>query len=256
MDASYIIIRRLRENLLLRERTEYDALSDIDLIKKAQEGDMYATSLAIERYEDNGFLGRMCSKFFVPGEDHEDTLQIAREGLWDAIASWDGSGNFEAFAGMVIKRKLTVFLQSALANKRMIHNNATSMNQTSDDGEGNESEFGDTIASKEGTPEEEYINKEAEDRIYNYIKSRSKLEQDAIMLFIKGYKIPEIADKLGKPYKSIENALGRMRVNLRAYLNSLGYNESLDPINEATVLNSLEKRVLKNIFNKIVDRGI
>ena len=256
MDSITSIISKLRENILLTEQHEYETLSDLDLISRAQDGDMYATSVMIQRYEDNGFLSRMCAKYFLPGEDEDDVLQLAREALWDAISSWDKTGNFESFAGMLIKRRLSVEIERAEAGKRAIHNNAYSLNHTTSDSEGNESEFGDTLKSTSQSPEEEYVSREAERKIINYIKSRPELEQQAIKLYIDGYKISEIADKLDRTYKSIESALGRLKSQLRAFLDSEEYNESYEELDEATILTSLEKKILKNIFMKIIDRGI
>ena len=68
----------------------------------------------------------------------------------------------------------------------------------------------------EETPEEIMISRENVIGMHERIKERlSKFEYQVLELYLKGYDYTQIAEKLGKQPKAIDNALQRIRSKVR-----------------------------------------
>ena len=68
-------------------------------------------------------------------------------------------------------------------------------------------------------PSVDYINKESFLLLDRFIKEHlSDYEYTVFRLYIEGYKVKEIAQKLKKTEKSVEGAILRMRIKLRRSL--------------------------------------
>lgn len=80
-------------------------LTDEELVFLAKAGDERAFEALLLRYDN--LISNITRKFFIQGTDNNDTLQIARIGLWEAVQNFDKSkGLFRPFMGMVVKRRL------------------------------------------------------------------------------------------------------------------------------------------------------
>ena len=72
------------------------------------------------------------------------------------------------------------------------------------------------IAKEDETPEEIMISRENVIGMHERIKERlSKFEYQVLELYLKGYDYTQIAEKLGKQPKAIDNALQRIRSKVR-----------------------------------------
>lgn len=247
------ILRRLREGRLLQEQEDYSSKSTEELVKLVQDND---DQLALETLMDThkDFLKRMTNKYFMRGADKDDIDQMARIAFWDAISSYDPdkSGSFEAFAGMIIKRSLAKELEKDQAGKRQIHNLAQSLDATLSNEDGEESSIGDMIPSKGESPEEHLLGKEGAKELIKFMKDNfTSKERDVIMRYIKGDKIPQIAEETGVKYKSVENALMRIRNKLKDYLkNSQRESKSIRETSDIEFSDE-EKKVLESVISKI-----
>lgn len=254
MDSSRNIIKKLRENRLLAERTDYSKYSRDELIKLAQGGDQLATETLINSHKD--FIRKMSSKYFLDSGDSDDVEQLATIAFWEAIQDWDMTGDFEAYAGMVIKRRMTDELRKEEAGKRQIHNTAQSLDATVSDDEGSETSIGDRMAASGLSPEEEVLGEEGARELRKFMKEKlSDKELEVIDLKTKGYSNSEIMEETGLSYKQVENAIKRVKDKLAEYMRK-SYKESKQ-IRESKEIEFTdeEKRVLESVLPKIKAEG-
>ena len=244
------IVRKLRENRILNEREDYNSKSVDELIKLAQGGDQLATETLINSHKN--FIKKMSSKYFLDSGDKEDVEQIATIAFWDAINSYnpDKNGDFEAFAGMIIKRKLTDAIRSDDAEKSKINTLANSIDATVSDDEGGELSIGDTLPSKEASPEEQYLGRAGAKELMEFMRDKfSQAERDVIMRYIRGYKVSEIAEETGMKYKSVENALMRVKNKLTDYLRTRESKKIRE--NKSVEFSDEEKQILESVITKV-----
>lgn len=241
------IVKKLRENRILNERKDYSNKSRDELIELAQGGDQLAVETLITSHKD--FIRKMSSKYFLDTGDRDDVEQIATIAFWDAIMKWDMTGNFEAYAGMMIKRKLTDALRSDNTEKTKMNTLANSIDATiATDSEGGETTIGDTLPSKDASPEEQYLGAAGAKELMNFMRDKfSQAERDVIMRYIRGYKVSEIAEETGMKYKSVENALMRVKNKLTDYLRT----RESKKIRENIEFSDEEKQILESVITKV-----
>ena len=243
------IVKKLRENRILNERKDYSDKSRDELITLAQKGDQLAVETLITSHKD--FIRKMSSKYFLDSGDRDDVEQIATIAFWDAIMSWNKTGNFEAYAGMIIKRKLTDELRKDDTEKAKLNNLANSIDATvADDGEGGEMTIGDTLPSKDASPEEQNLGRTGAKELMDFMRDKfSQAERDVIMRYIRGYKVSEIAEETGMKYKSVENALMRVKNKLTDYLRTRESKKIRE--SKGIEFSDEEKQILESVINKV-----
>lgn len=224
MSISEDIVRKLRENRILKERKDYSNYSRDELISMAKDGDQLAFETLVNSYR--GIIKQRSSKYFLDTQDRDDIEQLITIAFWEAVMKWDMTGDFDAFLGMIIKRRMTDELRKDDTEKTRIHTKSASLDTpVASDGEGGEMTLGDTLSNKSLSPEEEYLGKAGARQLMNFIRDKlTQKERDVILLYIKGHKIPEIVEETGMSYKSVDNALNRVKGKISDYLKS--YRES------------------------------
>lgn len=251
------IIKRLRENKILAEKNDYAQSSVKELVDLAQNGDQLAVETLINTHKD--FLNKMTAKYFLASGDKEDVMQVAMIAFWKAIMDWNGSGDFEAYAGMLIKRALSDEIRKEEAGKSQINTLANSLDDTlSDDGEGGGQTVGDTIPSNLDSPEDVAAAHELEAAIDKYLEDTfTEKEREVIQKYIEGYKVSEIAEVLDMPYKRAENILYVIKSKLKEYLKNNSYRES-KKIREGRGIefSDEEKKILKESLDRIEKKRV
>ena len=245
------IVKKLRENRILNERRDYSDKSRDELIQLAKDGDQLAIETLIKSHRD--FIKKMSSKYFLDSGDKDDVEQIATIAFWDAIQAYDPkkNGDFEAFAGMIIKRKLTDAIRKDDTEKAKLNNLANSIDDTvSDDGEGGDLTIGDTLASKDASPEEQYLGKAGARELMEFMRDKfSQAERDVIMRYIRGYKVSEIAEETGMKYKRVENAVMRVKNKLTDYLRTRESKKIRE--SNSVEFSDEEKQILESVITKV-----
>lgn len=245
----------------MNEARDYTEMDRDELIKLAQAGDQYAFDAIVDTHRD--FLRKMTSKYFTTSNDRDrdDLIQMATIALWKAVESYDAdsNGDFEAYAGMIIKRQLTDEIRKESAGKVAINTQAVSLDKDRYDPEGDPNkgetgrvETGDVVASKFLTPEEEVLGEEGARELMQFMKDNfSAKERDVVMRYIDGMSIQEIADAMEIKYKSVENTLMRLRGKLNNYIKS-SYKESEDlDESEGVHFTEKERLALKSILDQM-----
>lgn len=242
------IVKKLRENRILNEREDYTKKDRNELIQLAQSGDQLAVETLIKTHQD--MIINYSKKYHLDTGDFDDIKQYVTIAFWESVMDWDMTGNFEAYAGMRIKRKMADVLRSEDTGKTKISTTAAELDAPAGtDDEGGEMSLGASIPSSSVSVEDTTIGREGYNEILKFMKEKfSETERQAVMMYIKGYKVSEIAEETGMKYKSVENALMRVKNKLADYLRA---RESKKLREDNSLFTDEEKRVLSKVFREI-----
>lgn len=249
MTSASHIVKKLRENRILNERTDYSKKSRDELIQLAQDGDQLALEMLINSHQD--MIINYSKKYNLDTGDFDDIKQYVTIAFWEAVRDWDMTGNFEAYAGMRIKRKMADVLRSEDTEKTKINTKAAELDApVGTDDEGGELSLGASLASSNLSLDDEVIGKEGARDLMKFMRDKfSASEREAIMMYMQGYKVSEIAEETGMKYKSVENALMRVKNKLTDYLRS----RESKIVREGKVIefSDTEKKLVENVINKL-----
>lgn len=156
-------------------------------------------------------LVRACARpMFLAGGDHEDLVQEGMIGLLDAIRSYDlrSETPFASFAALCVRRRMISAVRSASAKKHAPLNDSVPLEQPSGVG---------------ADPEAELISREGFRQFTAALQSRlTPAERAVLSLYLDGYSYDEISRRIGKPAKSVDNAVQRIRRKAAAILGEDG----------------------------------
>ena len=188
------------------EPKAFHDLSDEELCVCSAQGSSGAEEELVRRY---GRLVRMCARpLFLAGGDSEDLIQEGMLGLLSAIRSYDPSkaASFRTYADICIRSKLVNAVQAAQRDKHLPLNHSISFETPLFDGT---SEF---LFSSEESPEDVVIGKEELQERIDALKGQlSGFEAEILSCYLGGLSCAEIADRVGRTYKSVDNAIQRIR---------------------------------------------
>lgn len=191
---------------------QYEALNDTELQMLAASGDREAEEKLAERYLR---LVRVCARpLFLAGGDSEDLIQEGTFGLLSAIRQYspDSSTSFKTFAEHCIRMRLYSAVKSASRLKHFPLNDGISLEQLSEQPGSHLSAVPEFFRR---TPEELVLARESKEELYSaFSQCLSKFEIKVLDLYLDGLSYREIADRLDKSAKSIDNAVQRIRRKL------------------------------------------
>lgn len=193
--------------------SDYSVYSDEELIELSRLGDNDALDYLIGRYV--GLVRQKAFRFFLVGADKEDLIQEGLIGLFKATRDYDSSYNvpFKSFAETCIMRQIATAIKAATRLKHGPLNNSISLSQPLFDDDEETAALMDVICRDTlPNPEEIIINKERYLMIGEKIQSLlSKFEKQVLGYYLQGRTYHDIALKLGKPQKAVDNALQRIK---------------------------------------------
>ena len=191
----------------------YSALSDDELVGLFRSGDGVAGSELAVRYRP---LVKRCTRpYFLVGGDSEDLIQEGMIGLVSSIQSYQpgGSALFRSYAELCVKRRILSAIKAAARFKHMPLNYRLSLEDIySDDGEAL-ARMADERYNL--SPEELIIEQEKKTDLYALCRRiLSPLEKKVLAFYLEGLSYEEIAGRCGKPVKSVDSALQRLKRKL------------------------------------------
>jgi RNA polymerase sporulation-specific sigma factor len=158
---------------------------------------------------------------FLMDGDQDDLLQEGMIGLYKAIRTYDAKKGtaFETFANLCISSQLYSAIKMSNRQKNIPLNSYVSLDMPNERERENgaDSFFGlnRALAVWQQNPEEIVIGQESARSMKKKLYSRlSKLETQVLTLFLKGLTYQEIAERLEKSPKTIDNALQRIKGKL------------------------------------------
>ena len=191
---------------------DYTTASDTGLLNSVIEGDRVAEEILVERYMQ---LVRSCARpLFLAGGDSEDLIQEGMFGLLSAIRQYEPSSgtSFRTFAEHCIRMRLYSAIKSASRLKHLPLNDGVSLEQLSEDSSMQLSAIPDSVRRN---PEDLVLARERTEELYSELAlCLSGLEKNVLSLYLEGLSYREIASRLGKQEKSIDNAVQRIRRKL------------------------------------------
>lgn len=181
--------------------------SDETLRHMAASGDRGAEECLVARYTR---LVRACARpYFLAGGDSEDLIQEGMIGLLSAIRGYDPDreAGFRTYAETCIRNRLLAAVRTAARDKHRALNHSLSLDDPVLEGNLDPSDPG---APK--TPEDLLIGREEREDRMRALRSRlSGFEKTVLEFYLAGFSQSEIAQRVGKPLKSVDNAVQRIR---------------------------------------------
>jgi RNA polymerase sporulation-specific sigma factor len=189
-------------------------LEDLQLVVKARNGDQGALDQLMRRY--TGFVRLKASSYFLAGGDAEDLVQEGLIGLYKAVRDFraDKETSFRSFAELCVTRQIITAIKTATRYKHAPLNTYVSFSHTpagqSSDGE---CTLGDALPGPSvHDPSVVVIStEELQSLVFTLGTGLSKLESDALRLYLEGSSYEDMADELGCDTKTIDNALQRVK---------------------------------------------
>lgn len=161
---------------------------------------------AVFAAEYSRLVSRLVRQFYLRGGDRDDLYQEGMIGLLKAIRSYDPARNdsFEAYASLCIRRQLYDAIRRT-AKLSMREEDALQQLGCSTD------------ASPD--PETQCLANETEKEIKAAMQGLlSAFEASVLDPYLEGFSVCEIASRLGRDRKSVDNAILRIRRKLANYL--------------------------------------
>ena len=199
---------------------------EIQLAAEAQAGDNLAAEALIRNY--SGIVYKKARVYFMAGADAEDVVQEGMIGLLKAVRSYDAEKNasFGTYAERCVTNQIISAIRSADRIKHKPLNTSVSLNKpvaqggTAQGTADSEITLGDTLRTDPADgPDEMLIIKDVAYYILNNGDNIfSDLEMKVLSEYIKGFTTGQIAERLGKSSKSVDNALQRTRKKVIGYL--------------------------------------
>ncbi|WOO35392.1 RNA polymerase sporulation sigma factor SigH [Anaerocolumna sp. AGMB13020] len=204
----------------------WDQLSDDEIISMIHGGDSYAMDFMLTKYKS--LVKNKAKALFLIGGDKEDLIQEGMIGLYKAIRDYDTDkdSTFYSFADLCISRQIYTAIKASNRKKNIPLNTYVSLYAPaySENADQDEKETLADIMSqnKISNPEELVIDKESTSMLeYELVRHLSQFEKTVLDLYLHDYSYLQIADKLKKEPKSIDNALQRIRLKLNTVLKDL-----------------------------------
>jgi RNA polymerase sporulation-specific sigma factor len=195
-------------------------LEDLQLVLRARNGDPRSMDVLIRRY--TGFVRLKASSYFLVGGDSEDLIQEGLIGLYKAVRDFrsDKETSFRSFAELCITRQIITAIKTATRFKHTPLNTYVSFSQTP---AGQESEGDCTLGDALPGPlvDEPSImvisTEELQSLVFCLGTGLSKLESDALRLYLEGSSYEQMAEELGVDTKTIDNALQRVKRKIQQH---------------------------------------
>ena len=193
-------------------------LSDEEVVLIAQSGDNHALEHIIIRYRN--FVYSKAKKLFLIGSDQDDLIQEGMIGLYEAVKSFKNEkASFKSFAGICVRRQMISAVKSATRNKHKPLNSYISLDKNVYDQDTDAAFITSISNNSPQNPESIVIDKEDFDGIESKINNTlSKLELNVLMLYLDGYSYQQIADKIEKDVKSVDNAIQRIKKKIESII--------------------------------------
>ena len=184
----------------------FQGLTAEELCQHAAQGESQAETELVRRY---GQLVRACARpLFLAGGDSEDLLQEGMLGLLTAIRGYDPGRDaaFRTYAEICIRSRLLTAVRAAQGGKHAPLNHSVSFEPPLFDG--TNAHLFPSVES----PEDVIIGREELKERLDALKGQlSELEAKILPPYLNGLSCGEIARRVGRSQKSVDNAIQRIR---------------------------------------------
>ena len=190
-----------------------DDHTSLEWAKKASAGDTEAEEALVSEYT---WLVRACARpYFLAGGDGEDLIQEGMLGLLSAVRTFDPEKGtkFSTYAEFCVRRRIYSAIKSASGYKHTPLNSYISLESPQLD----ESKTHKAYFLRD--PEDFVIARESAGEVERLLfGALSRFESGVLRLYLDGISYKDMAVRLGKSSKSIDNAVQRIRRKLAQIL--------------------------------------
>jgi len=202
------------------KKDKYESLTDEALIRLHREGSLDVMDFIMEKYKN--LVRKKARAMYLIGGDNDDLIQEGMIGLFKAVRDYneEKEASFFSFAELCISRQIYSAIEASQRKKHIPLNNYISLYaQTSGDGEEGAQLLDALHSIRDRNPEELVIDQERVTIIEEGLeKSLSKFEKKVFDLHLAGISYLQIAEILGKPPKSVDNAIQRIKNKLNSLI--------------------------------------
>lgn len=156
----------------------------------------------LNKYSD--MVRSVAARFFLHGGEQDDLVQEGMVGLYSAVNGFDNGGGatFSSYAYACVRNAVVDAIKKSLGAKNAALNDFVPI-----------VEIGGEISPD--SPEDEIIRRENRREFVQKISGiLSSTEFKVIIMQLDGLSVTEISAALGKPPKSVSNALSRAKAKL------------------------------------------
>src|SRR6266508_1330545 len=189
-------------------------LEDLQLVLRTRNGDETARDELIRRY--TGFVRMKASSYFLAGGESEDLVQEGMIGLCKAVRDFrsDKETSFRSFAELCVTRQIITAIKTATRYKHQALNSYVSFSHTPAGQEpDSDCTLGDALPGPSVDDPSVCVisTEELQSLVFALGTGLSKLEADALKLYLEGESYETMAERLGCDTKTIDNALQRVK---------------------------------------------
>jgi len=194
----------------------FNNFSDEELILQLREGRSEIADYIMEKYKP--LVRKKSNAMYLIGGEPEDLIQEGMIGLFKAMRDYDveKETSFFSFAELCISRQLYSALEASNRKKHIPLNTYVSFS-CPEEQEGNA--FEQMLLDETASPERMLIEQEGRVEFFHKLEEKlSPMEKKVLYLYLEGYSYTQIAEKLEKTSKSIDNALQRIRSKVKEFV--------------------------------------
>jgi len=189
-------------------------LEDRELLKLARLGDEKALDELYDKYKRIVLL--IAKKYYLIDGNNDDIVQEGMFGFIKAVNTFDESKcEFVPYLRKLVEQQIVNAIKKSHSKKNLPLNESMTLNSQG------ELSLDDTlvgIPSNTLSPELEVLKEEDSKDFSQLISSKlSTFEQEVLQLYLEGYKYNDIINKLNVSYKSVDNALSRIKLKLQNF---------------------------------------
>lgn len=187
--------------------------TDEELLARYRSGETNVADVLLDRYKN--LVRKKANTLFLFGGDTDDLIQEGMIGLFKAVENYEpGKGSFFQFAQTCMNHQMYHAIEAAARKKHAPLNSYVSL--SGEENGGTDAAGGDWTASEENDPEQILIDRESVEQTIREIQSGlSKMEQAVLDEYLNGLNYRQIAEKMEKSPKVIDNALQRIRAKVQ-----------------------------------------
>ena len=191
-------------------------MNEVDLIKSAKLGDGKSLDELYSKYKHN--ILAIAKKYYLNDGNNDDIVQEGMLGFVKAINTFDeNKGNFYSHLRLLVEHQIINAIKKSNALKNMPMNERFNLNSQGELEIDNEEKVlgipNDTLS-----PESRVLMEEDKKELYEMMSDKlSQFERQVLQLYLSGFSYYDIIEQLNVSYKSVDNALTRVKTKLQNF---------------------------------------
>lgn len=191
-------------------------MNEVDLITSAKFGDEKALDELYSKYKHNILL--IAKKYYLNDGNNDDIVQEGMLGFLKAINTFDvNKGNFYSHLKLLVEHQIINAIKKSHTLKHTPLNERYNLNNQGELEMGHDDKVlgipNDTLS-----PESRVLLEEDKKELDEMMSGKlSQFEKQVIELYLSGYSYCDIIEKLNVNYKSVDNALNRVKTKLQNF---------------------------------------